>query len=106
MNSRNDIDKTLRRGLVWLAALSLPFGLGGAAYAADGADTARGASSVGHASATILHPTALRTDALFNSDTNFADVAGLPVAPAAIVRRDCQTEQSRQRCNLIILDMP
>ncbi len=106
MDSRATMDRILRGSVLALAAMLVPFGLGGSALAADDAASVRGVSTVGHATATIMHPTALRTDALLESGMDFTQAPGLAVAPASVVQRDCRDEQARQRCALIILDMP
>lgn len=106
MSDRTITGKMLRSGLSALAGIMLFAGLDGAVQAAERADDARGAAVMGQASATILNPTALRTDALFESSGDFADISGLPVTPAAVVRRGCREDGARQHCDLVILDMP
>ncbi|MEM8696068.1 MAG: hypothetical protein AAGE05_08630 [Pseudomonadota bacterium] len=79
------------------------------ANAETGEDGVAGVSSVARASATILAPATVRTTELRGIGDDFGRfgrVAGLSVTPAAITRRDCNTDLGRERCNLIIVEMP
>lgn len=106
MSNRIIMGKGLRGILSACVGIMLFVGLGGGVHAAERTDGVRGATAMGHVSATILRPTALRTDALFDSDMDFSEASGLPVTPAAVVRRGCHDDGARLHCDLVILDMP
>lgn len=78
----------------------------GAAGAAPEDNSVRGASSIARASATIVNPATVRAVDLEDIGTDFGRAAGLAIAPAAVIRRDCDNERAQQRCNLIIIDLP
>ncbi len=78
----------------------------GMASAAPEDDSVRGVSAIARVSATIVNPASLRAAELENIGTSFDQTSGLTVAPAAVIRRDCDDERTQERCNLIILDLP
>lgn len=90
-----------------VAAVGLMLCGGGSAALAEESQTGlRGVSAVAHASATIVDPTSIRAERLYEAGDDFGNVDGLAVEPASIVRRECGDGDRSGRCNLIILDLP
>jgi|GEM_PF-4923277 len=98
--------KNSQRLLVCTVGLVLLIASGAAGAAPEDSSSVRGVSSIAEASATIVNPTSLRAAELDSAGTDFSQTSGLAVAPAAIVRRDCADDRTKQHCGLIILDLP